>query len=166
MDLIYSCAIIHCSGYHWAQNVRLPGVSKPWVSFFYDTSLHKIHHPTSPKYFLAESHISGVKRSLWNNRGWTFQERFLSPRCLYTCDYGVFLTCTHGRLYSEFRPMSEIVLGTMGRIIKQSRNDFRAMGKAMGNAGPFKPDDTEMFSPRPCLMRPNASRMFSAITGT
>ena len=40
--------------------------------------------------FLAESYI---QNSAWNTRGWTFQERLLSKRCLIFTDSRVFFQC-------------------------------------------------------------------------
>jgi hypothetical protein len=34
-----------------------------------------------------------IKDSIWNSRGWTFQEALLSQRCLVFCANQVYFTC-------------------------------------------------------------------------
>lgn len=48
-------------------------------------------------------HIVG--KSIWNTRGWTYQEAMCSKSCLYFTDYGVFLSDKEGHVMSE-RPAS------------------------------------------------------------
>lgn len=43
-----------------------------------------------------------VNRSLWDHRGWTFQERLLSRRRLFITEVEVILQCQNGTLYEEF----------------------------------------------------------------
>ncbi|KAE8377963.1 heterokaryon incompatibility protein-domain-containing protein [Aspergillus bertholletiae] len=48
--------------------------------------------------FLIQKHASYgeiVQSSVWNTRGWTYQEAILSPRLLLFSDTGVFYECTH-----------------------------------------------------------------------
>lgn len=40
-----------------------------------------------------------VDRSLWNTRGWTFQERFLSRRCIFFTDVQVYFRCRRSLRY-------------------------------------------------------------------
>ncbi|KAI9713910.1 MAG: hypothetical protein M1820_000640 [Bogoriella megaspora] len=42
-----------------------------------------------------------VNDSVWNTRGWTFQERLLSPRCLYIAEYQVYFSCPQTTLEEE-----------------------------------------------------------------
>ncbi|RYP35801.1 hypothetical protein DL767_003656 [Monosporascus sp. MG133] len=42
-----------------------------------------------------------IKRSKWNMRGWTLQERFLSRRLLYFTDHQVFMTSAAGHFFCE-----------------------------------------------------------------
>jgi hypothetical protein len=42
----------------------------------------------------VDSNFQGtVDHSVWNKRGWTFQERMLSSRCLYITDYQAYFSC-------------------------------------------------------------------------
>ncbi|CZR65787.1 uncharacterized protein PAC_15687 [Phialocephala subalpina] len=42
-----------------------------------------------------------VNTSLWNKRGWTFQERILSRRRLFVTDFAVIFECSQGRAIEE-----------------------------------------------------------------
>lgn len=42
-----------------------------------------------------------VNASLWNKRGWTFQERILSKRRLFVTDFEVIFECSQGRVTEE-----------------------------------------------------------------
>ncbi|KAK4164792.1 heterokaryon incompatibility protein-domain-containing protein [Cladorrhinum sp. PSN259] len=54
-----------------------------------------------------------VATSEWDQRAWTFQERFLSPRCLYFSDQTVYFRCqspyvlSHGGVNGLVKPISE-----------------------------------------------------------
>jgi hypothetical protein len=43
-----------------------------------------------------------VRPSLWNKRGWTFQERVLSRRRLFITESQVIFECSRGKAYEEF----------------------------------------------------------------
>lgn len=42
-----------------------------------------------------------VRQSLWNKRGWTFQERILSRRRLFITESQVIFECSRGKAYEE-----------------------------------------------------------------
>lgn len=68
--------------------------------------------------------VTMVEDSLWNKRGWTFQERVLSRRRLYVTEYQVIFECARGLAYEEMtyctpRPMAppnEYDLADAGRM--------------------------------------------------
>jgi hypothetical protein len=39
--------------------------------------------------------------SPWNTRGWAFQERFLSSKCLFITDLQVYFICNRGQMLEE-----------------------------------------------------------------
>jgi hypothetical protein len=91
MDVIYGTAVCTLvAAVDPAKGTGLPGVrGRPRASSLEnDTRL-----------FHAEgSHIDlnffvTVDGSTWNTRGWTFQERVLSKRCIYITNYQAYFTC-------------------------------------------------------------------------
>jgi hypothetical protein len=100
MSSIYSGAlvtIVAASGKN--AGFGLPGVSEnsrvlKGLEEIPDTGLHVMHR-RRPLYQIMDD-------STYNTRGWTFQERLLSRRCIYFTDIQIFFECQQ-HLYSEDR---------------------------------------------------------------
>lgn len=45
-----------------------------------------------------------VDSSLWNTRGWTFQEKYLSATCIVITDWQAYLTCAFGLVQEDMHP--------------------------------------------------------------
>jgi hypothetical protein len=89
MDLIYSrawCTIIAAAGCD--PTAGLPGVSTiPRKPSFSVTTQHGVFVSVPP------DPVTGIKDSVWNSRGWTFQEAILSRRCLVFRNDQVYFKC-------------------------------------------------------------------------
>lgn len=93
MDLLYSCSevtIVAAAGAN--ANAGLPGLVSPRESLPLVTQLTKDIFATRTRPTVN----SVIKQSVWNTRGWTYQEQNLSQRCLYVTHSEIFFTCpTH-----------------------------------------------------------------------
>ena len=97
MDIIYRCAdvtIIAAAGKD--AEYGIPGVShvrkvrQPCVAVGKSIFVSTLRHPPEV-----------VKRSIWFTRGWTYQERFFSRRCLVFTDDQVHLECANHQYVYE-----------------------------------------------------------------
>lgn len=91
MDLIYGMAAftIVCA-LEGSDVPGIPGVNtRPRRSSLHSRkwSYHSDGYTVEPDFYDV------VNRSIWNTRGWTFQERLMSPRCLYITEYQVYFNC-------------------------------------------------------------------------
>ncbi|KAK3381779.1 hypothetical protein B0H63DRAFT_546451 [Podospora didyma] len=89
MDLIYgnaSCTIIAAADAD--PSAGLPGISRPREPRS-STRTQTGHCYVS----IPEDPLIRIKGSVWNSRGWTFQEALLSPRCLIFCHDQVYFQC-------------------------------------------------------------------------
>ncbi|KAI1204558.1 HET-domain-containing protein [Annulohypoxylon truncatum] len=69
------------------------------------------------------NHISNVvDTSLWNKRGWTFQERLLSKRRLFITEYQVIYECCEGQAIELFTWDNSAVYGASGDLGSQTRS--------------------------------------------
>lgn len=90
MDLIYGnafCTIVASVGDN--PSIGLPGVSS-WLrepQVYSTVRSGRIYTPV-PRVPLTD-----IKASVWNSRGWTFQEALLSQRCMAFCLDQVYFTC-------------------------------------------------------------------------
>jgi hypothetical protein len=93
MDEIYSCATLTIIGASLCcANACLPGVmpnTRPKRQ--HSEVVNGIRYVTGQPY----SHLA-IHRKKWSSRGWTFQEGFLSRRCLIFTSYQVYFMCLLG----------------------------------------------------------------------
>jgi heterokaryon incompatibility protein (HET) len=59
------------------------------------------------RFLLTGSPIERVENSPWNFRGWTFQEAFLSSRCIAFMDEQVYFQCSRTRLCEAMSHLKE-----------------------------------------------------------
>jgi len=89
MGLIYSCAyatIVAAEGID--ANAGLPGVQK------YSRGVKISEYVEGVEFMAAQRHvIFSMEESLWNTRGWTFQEKLFSNRCIVFTNSQVFFCC-------------------------------------------------------------------------
>ncbi|KAF2125639.1 HET-domain-containing protein [Dothidotthia symphoricarpi CBS 119687] len=104
MDAIYGRATFTLvAAVDPSKAVGLPGVQgRPRASFLdNDTRLYNAEGcKIDLNFFVA------VDDSNWNMRGWTFQERLLSKRCIYITKYQVYFTCSHVLIQEELGKFS------------------------------------------------------------
>jgi hypothetical protein len=98
MDKIYSMATFTIvAAVDGASDPGLPGLSRrPRSSFTYNMRTFDYEIRTTDSNF-----VSTVDRSIWNSRGWTFQERILSRRCLFVSEYQTFFRCRNNLFEEE-----------------------------------------------------------------
>ncbi|EON68797.1 hypothetical protein W97_08055 [Coniosporium apollinis CBS 100218] len=99
MDNIYNMAYVTIvAAIQGPDVVGLPGVrDRPRQSLSYNCSRR---FDLERRCTFADF-ISTVEASAWNTRGWTFQERLLSRRCLCITDYQVYFVCGQDTLAEE-----------------------------------------------------------------
>ena len=92
MDAIYGMAIFTIiAAIEGTRISGLPGVrGRPRCSFV-NNNTQRFQRVGSSMDFNFDV---TVDQSTWNMRGWTFQERALSTRCVYVTDYQVYFTCS------------------------------------------------------------------------
>jgi hypothetical protein len=81
---------------------RLPGVRGRPRNSFLSNRTHEFNAEggtVSPNFHMT------VDRSPWNSRGWTFQERLLSRRCLYVTDFQVYFVCGNAVFQEDLGPV-------------------------------------------------------------
>lgn len=99
MDQIYGAATFTLVAAVSESSISgLPGArGRPRTSFLFNQS--REFHLESGE-IGSNFHIT-VDQSPWNSRGWTFQERVLSPKCLYVTDHQVYFTCENATFQEE-----------------------------------------------------------------
>ncbi|KAK4580535.1 hypothetical protein LTR86_000738 [Recurvomyces mirabilis] len=96
MDRVYRAAVLTIV----AAADSSPGIGLPGVTNERRTSIWS--HPTlgGEARMVDKDFRRIISTSTWNTRGWTFQERMLSMRCLYVADDAFYFTC-HRAAYQE-----------------------------------------------------------------
>jgi hypothetical protein len=91
MDIIYGMAVFTLvAAVDPAKATGLPGVrGRPRASFLENDT--RLFHAEGS--YIDLNFFVTVDRSTWNTRGWTFQERVLSKRCIYITNYQAYFTC-------------------------------------------------------------------------
>lgn len=93
--------------------------------------------------------LNAVNSSLWNKRGWTFQERVLSRRAIIITDFQTIFTCSQGVAYEELTyslPHSRYYPGQRTLQSAEADNDGAIPGyipsgrQHMGYIGPNSSD--------------------------
>ncbi|KAN0102771.1 hypothetical protein V8E51_011084, partial [Hyaloscypha variabilis] len=103
MDRVYELAILTIvAALESRDGASLPGYKRPrkarnslWSPFLKGDI--EMGAPFLPSQRLRRA----VNGSLWNTRGWTFQERVLSERCLFVTEYGFFFQCPRSQIAEE-----------------------------------------------------------------
>ena len=96
MDIIYEqseATIVTMAG--WNEDTGLPGVSiVPRRQLYYP----QLSSVKNNRLFISTlpSIASLITDSLWNTRGWTYQEARLSRRCLFFTEAQVYFVCRYG----------------------------------------------------------------------
>ncbi|KAK0117160.1 hypothetical protein ONS96_012994 [Cadophora gregata f. sp. sojae] len=99
MDLIYACAlatIIMATGA--SAEAGMPGVKIPRPISQTKINIGNGYHLMET---VAQGNSSHLQHSVWNSRGWTFQERLLSRRALIVTPEQVYWECEHQVLNEE-----------------------------------------------------------------
>ena len=96
MHMIYQGAVMTIISFGKNANTPLPGIRQQRTPA---SSTEII--PTSQGNLRLEGvggdYLSATLSSVYNRRGWTFQERLLSRRCLYITNHEVFFQCDQGQ---------------------------------------------------------------------
>ncbi len=99
MDLIYAQAaltIVAAAGNN--ADSGLPGVSKD-IPRTQQQMRQKVHGLVIAN--MLDSHNDAINHSVWNTRGWTYQERLLSPRLLIFTETQVYYECNQWCHFQE-----------------------------------------------------------------
>jgi hypothetical protein len=105
MDIIYGMAVFTLvAAVDPAKATGLPGVrGRPRASFLENDT--RLFHAEAPHIDL--NFFVTVDGSTWNTRGWTFQERVLSKRCIYITNYQAYFTCPKLLIQEELGEYSQ-----------------------------------------------------------
>lgn len=129
MNLIYSNAaltLIACTGDN--ANAGLPGTrksnrlrrSRP------ETVILNTPEPVRATLVTRSPELHWIlKRSSYETRGWTYQERVLSPRCLFFTEWQVFFQCQHASYREDGDRMSTIELSPFIELMTDRSTEGR-----------------------------------------
>ncbi|KAF5001067.1 hypothetical protein FGRMN_1261 [Fusarium graminum] len=65
-------------------------------------SPHRPERPTHNEMGYVKHSTAAVDSSVWNSRGWTFQERVLSTRLLFITEHEVYFQCAKAHAYEDY----------------------------------------------------------------
>lgn len=117
-----------------------------------------------------------VTASKWDMRGWTFQERLLSPRCLYFSDASVYFRCgkrvvSDGGISSRVRPKEgwwptqeeEFPDNTLLKILRDGDIQYMKGGERIGRAFDAYKKVVEMYTKRQLTYEGDIIKAFSGV---